>query len=102
MPSITSNWHCPPARRRAPRDFYAGLLGLKEIAKPSELAGRGRVVFSNGAVTLHLGVEQDFRPARKAHPALLVEGLVMFVVRLEAAGYPTSETYSSQAMIAST
>ena len=52
--------------------------------------GRSRGAwFSNGAVTLHLGVEQDFRPARKAHPALLVEGLATFVVRLEAAGYPT-------------
>ncbi len=69
-------------------DFYAGLLGLAEIAKPAELASRGGAWFSNGAVTLHLGVEQDFRPARKAHPALLVEDITTFVARLEAAGYP--------------
>ena len=51
--------------------------------------GRSRGAwFGNGAVTLHLGVEQDFRPARKAHPALLVEGLTTFAARLEAAGYP--------------
>ena len=68
------------------RDFYAVLLGLEEIAKPPELAGRGGAWFSNGAVTLHLGEEPDFRPARKAHPALLVEGLTTFAARLEAAG----------------
>jgi NAD(P)H dehydrogenase (quinone) len=78
----------PVGEEASARDFYAGLLGLEEIAKPAELAGRGGAWFSNGAVTLHLGVEQDFRPARKAHPALLVEGLTAFVARLEAAGYP--------------
>ena len=88
MPSTTFNWRCRRAARRAPAPSTAGLLGLEEIAKPAELAGRGRAWFSNGAVTLHLGVEQDFRPARKAHPALRVEGLTAFVARLEAAGYP--------------
>jgi|WetSurMetagenome_2_1015567.scaffolds.fasta_scaffold20993_2 NAD(P)H dehydrogenase (quinone) len=78
----------PTGEEARARDFYAGLLGLEEIAKPPELAGRGGAWFSNGAVTLHLGVEQDFRPAQKAHPALLVEGLTAFVARLEAAGYP--------------
>ena len=86
----------PAGEEARARDFYAGLLGLEEIAKPPELAGRGGAWFSNGAVTLHLGVEQDFRPARKAHPALLVEGLTTFVARLEAAGYPISETCSSR------
>ena len=67
---------------------------LCRAARPGgncQAAGTGRsrgAWFSNGAVTLHLGVEQDFRPARKAHPALLVEGLTTFVARLEAAGYP--------------
>ena len=78
----------PAGEEASARVFYAGLLGLEEIAKPPELAGRGGAWFGNGAVTLHLGVEQDFRPARKAHPALLVEGLATFVARLEAAGYP--------------
>lgn len=78
----------PAGEEARARDFYAGLLGLEEIAKPLELAGRGGAWFSSGAVTLHLGVEQDFRPARKAHPALLVEGLTTFVARLEAADYP--------------
>jgi putative NADPH-quinone reductase/catechol 2,3-dioxygenase-like lactoylglutathione lyase family enzyme len=78
----------PAGEEARARAFYAELLGLEEIAKPPELAGRGGAWFSNGAVTLHIGVEQDFRPARKAHPALLVEGLTAFVARLEAAGYP--------------
>jgi catechol 2,3-dioxygenase-like lactoylglutathione lyase family enzyme len=76
----------PAGEEARARSFYAALLGLEEIAKPEELAGRGGAWFSNGAVTLHLGVEQDFRPARKAHPALMVEGLATFVARLEAAG----------------
>jgi NAD(P)H dehydrogenase (quinone) len=78
----------PAGEEARARAFYSELLGLEEIAKPAELAGRGGAWFSNGAVTLHLGVEQDFRPARKAHPALLVEGLITFVARLEAAGHP--------------
>jgi catechol 2,3-dioxygenase-like lactoylglutathione lyase family enzyme len=76
----------PAGEEARARAFYAGLLGLQEIAKPAELAGRGGAWFSNGAVTLHLGVEPEFRPARKAHPALLVEGLAAFIARLGAAG----------------
>ena len=70
------------------RAFYAGILGLGELPKPAELAGRGGAWFSNGAATIHLGVEQEFQPARKAHPALLVEGLAELVTRLEGAGHP--------------
>lgn len=76
----------PAGEEARARAFYAGLLDLAEIAKPVELAGRGGAWFSNGVVTLHLGVEQEFRPARKAHPALLVEGLTTLVADLEAAG----------------
>jgi catechol 2,3-dioxygenase-like lactoylglutathione lyase family enzyme len=58
------------------RAFYGSVLGLTEIPKPEPLAGRGGCWFrSEQGVELHLGVERDFRPARKAHPALLVEGL---------------------------
>jgi catechol 2,3-dioxygenase-like lactoylglutathione lyase family enzyme len=57
------------------RAFYAGVLGLTEVPKPPHLAKRGGVWFEGGTLQLHLGVEEDFRPARKAHPALLVEGL---------------------------
>ena len=55
--------------------FYSGILGLDRQEKPPVLAARGGCWFSNGAVALHLGVEADFRPARKAHPAVLVQGL---------------------------
>jgi catechol 2,3-dioxygenase-like lactoylglutathione lyase family enzyme len=53
------------------RRFYRDLLGMTEIAKPAELARRGGCWFESGPVQIHLGVEGDFRPARKAHPALL-------------------------------
>jgi hypothetical protein len=52
------------------REFYGGVLRMTEIAKPPELAKRGGVWFASGSVRVHLGVEQDFRPAKKAHPAL--------------------------------
>ena len=78
----------PPGGETQARAFYASILGLDELPKPTELAGRGGAWFGNGAVTIHLGVEQEFRPARKAHPALLVEGLAELVTRLEDAGHP--------------
>jgi catechol 2,3-dioxygenase-like lactoylglutathione lyase family enzyme len=68
------------------RRFYGDLLGLREVPKPPELARRGGAWFEAGAVKLHLGVEADFRPARKAHPALLVDGLPALVERLTSAG----------------
>jgi catechol 2,3-dioxygenase-like lactoylglutathione lyase family enzyme len=68
------------------RAFYGEVLGLTEIPKPGELAGRGGVWFSAGSVQLHLGVEADFHPARRAHPALAVRGLPALVRRCEAAG----------------
>jgi catechol 2,3-dioxygenase-like lactoylglutathione lyase family enzyme len=68
------------------REFYAGLLGIPEVAKPTELARRGGAWFERGAVRVHLGVERDFRPARKAHPALLVRDLGTLARRLREAG----------------
>src|SRR5262245_43060044 len=76
----------PAGAEDAARSFYGGVLGLGEVAKPSELAGRGGAWFAAGHVQVHLGVEADFRPARKAHPALQVEGLSALVARCEAAG----------------
>ena len=78
----------PPGREDDARAFYAGILGLSELPKPAELAGRGGAWFGGGAVILHLGVEAGFQPAKKAHPGLLVEGLAELVQRLETAGYP--------------
>ena len=66
--------------------FYSGLLGLDRQPKPEPLASRGGCWFSNGSVALHLGVEDGFRPARKAHPALVVEDLGALADRLIAAG----------------
>jgi len=54
--------------------FYAGILGLERQMKPEPLAARGGCWFSNGVVVIHLGVEADFRAAKKAHPALVVSG----------------------------
>jgi catechol 2,3-dioxygenase-like lactoylglutathione lyase family enzyme len=57
------------------RLFYIDLLGMTEMPKPQALAGRGGLWLEGGGVRIHLGVEEDFRPARKAHPALVVEDL---------------------------
>lgn len=68
------------------RAFYAGLLGIPEVPKPPHLAVRGGCWFEAGPLKVHLGVESEFRPARKAHPALLVSGLRELVARLREAG----------------
>jgi RimJ/RimL family protein N-acetyltransferase len=70
------------------RRFYRDLLGLEEVPKPAALAGRGGVWFRAGAVQLHLGVDAEFQPARKAHPALQVEGLTDLIARCVESGYP--------------
>jgi catechol 2,3-dioxygenase-like lactoylglutathione lyase family enzyme len=68
--------------------FYGTVLGLTRVAKPPALARRGGCWYEQGATRLHLGVEADFRPARKAHPALLVVALNELVARLQGEGYP--------------
>ncbi|HEV7656123.1 MAG TPA: VOC family protein [Mycobacteriales bacterium] len=70
------------------RAFYGDLLGMTEVAKPAGLAERGGAWFRSGTAELHLGVEADFRPARKAHPGLLVDDLDALMDRLGAAGHP--------------
>ncbi|HVF91969.1 MAG TPA: VOC family protein [Blastocatellia bacterium] len=77
----------PPGQEDRAREFYAGVLGLIEKPKPEELAKRGGLWFEQEKLRLHLGVEHDFRPARKAHPALLVDGLHLLIARCESAGY---------------
>lgn len=76
----------PPGEEAVARAFYTGLLGIPEMAKPPKLAARGGCWFEGTGVKVHLGVEADFRPARKAHPALLVDDLSAMVTVLEAAG----------------
>jgi catechol 2,3-dioxygenase-like lactoylglutathione lyase family enzyme len=68
------------------RAFYAGLLGIPEVPKPPHLAVRGGCWFESPTVKVHLGVDGDFRPARKAHPALLVTDLPALTRRLVEAG----------------
>ncbi|MFJ3903322.1 VOC family protein [Streptomyces sp. NPDC090025] len=70
------------------RAFYAGVLGMTEIPKPPALAARGGCWFAAGAVQLHMGIEADFRPARKAHPGLRVGGIHDYAARLEKRGAP--------------
>ena len=71
------------------RRFYADLLGLTEIAKPAPLAARGGCWFVGPGIHIHLGVEQPFAPARKAHPAFLAADLDECRRRLESAGVAT-------------
>ena len=77
----------PSGREDAARSFYAELLGMTELAKPPVLAARGGCWFAAGTAVLHLGVEEPFAPARKAHPALLVDDLDALAAALAAAGY---------------
>jgi predicted enzyme related to lactoylglutathione lyase len=76
------------------RAFFGGLLELIELPKPSDMAGRGGCWFAAGAHQLHLGVEADFRPAKKAHIALQTDALTALRRRLEAAGYVTFDDLS--------
>jgi catechol 2,3-dioxygenase-like lactoylglutathione lyase family enzyme len=66
--------------------FYAGILGFEILPKPEPLAARGGRWFACNGVQIHVGVESDFRAARKAHPALVVGGLDELVQRLASAG----------------
>lgn len=78
----------PAGKEADAKAFYEGILGIPEVPKPSNLAKRGGCWFERGALKIHLGVENDFRPARKAHPAFLTEDLPALKARLVAAGYP--------------
>lgn len=69
------------------RRFYGDLLGMTEIAKPANLASRGGCWFQSGSAVLHLGVEEPFMPARKAHPAFTVDDLDKLESHLAAAGH---------------
>jgi catechol 2,3-dioxygenase-like lactoylglutathione lyase family enzyme len=79
----------PVGEEKKAREFYINLLGFSEIPKPPELAKRGGAWFQCEEVQLHLGVEADFRPARKAHPAFLVDDLKTLITKVQGAGYET-------------
>jgi mannose-6-phosphate isomerase-like protein (cupin superfamily)/catechol 2,3-dioxygenase-like lactoylglutathione lyase family enzyme len=80
----------PAGAEAAARHFYGELLGLAETAKPAALVDSGGCWFSGHGVQVHLGVEQEFAPARKAHPAFLVADLSACRERLAQAGIPTT------------
>jgi len=81
----------PQGKEAQARAFYGGVLGLTELSKPPHLAARGGVWFSLGDQQLHLGVEREFRPAQKAHPAFLVRDLAGLRHRLEQRGFAPYE-----------
>lgn len=86
-PRITAIEHVqlamPPGQESSARHFYQGILGIPEVPKPPHLAKRGGAWFERGALKIHLGVEANFRPAHKAHPALLVVDLEALIARLK-------------------
>jgi catechol 2,3-dioxygenase-like lactoylglutathione lyase family enzyme len=79
----------PPGCEAEARRFFGGVLGLEEVEKPESLRRRGGVWFRVGAQQLHVGVEQEFAPARKAHPAFAVSGYDEFISCLRSAGVET-------------
>jgi hypothetical protein len=81
-----------PEAEALAESFFSGLLGVPRVPKPPQLAVRGGCWFERGPLKVHLGVEEDFRAARKAHPALAVSGLDELCALLDRSGYPTRRT----------
>lgn len=82
----------PAGEEETARAFYINILGFTEVPKPADLLKRGGAWFQSEGVQLHLGVESDFRPARKAHPAFLVEGLEAILEKVQRAGHEWDES----------
>ena len=76
----------PEGEEARARSFYVDILGLREVPKPAGTSPGG-AWFENGVVKVHLGVEKDFRPARKAHPAFVVDQLDILLAALKGHGY---------------
>lgn len=81
----------PPGGESRATDFYEGLLGVPRVTKPDHLEARGGCWFESPSVRVHLGVEPGFRPARKAHPAFLVDDLDRLRRKLEDAHVPVTD-----------
>jgi catechol 2,3-dioxygenase-like lactoylglutathione lyase family enzyme len=81
----------PSGQEAAARDFYSDILGLAEVPKPENLAKRGGCWFESSGVKVHLGVQENFLPARKAHPAFLVKNLTELRMTLEQANFKCVE-----------
>jgi predicted enzyme related to lactoylglutathione lyase len=80
----------PAASEDRARAFYSGILGFAEVPKPAEMAERKSIWFVAGGVNLHLGLEPDFQPAKRAHPAFMVNGLDAILAACERAGLSTN------------
>lgn len=78
----------PHGRETDARRFYADILGLTEVEKPASLKSHGGVWFRTGSIDLHLGVEEPFLPARKAHISYQVNDLESMAESLRRAGFP--------------
>lgn len=76
----------PPGSEPVLRAYYVEVLGMRELPKPPVLAARGGCWFEAGGVQLHLGIEEDFRAAKKAHPGVRVTGIEAFAHRLASQG----------------
>jgi catechol 2,3-dioxygenase-like lactoylglutathione lyase family enzyme len=76
----------PPGTESEARAFYGGLLGLEELPRPASLPNPHGCWFRAGPQELHVGVEEMFSPARKAHPSFVVDDLAELVERLAAQG----------------
>ena len=76
----------PLGQEALAREFYSGVLGLTEVPKPANLAMRGGAWFEGGTLRVHLGVEAGFHPAKKAHPAFLVQQLAALAKHLQRTG----------------
>lgn len=81
----------PPGSEEVARNFYGDLLGMAEIRKPDNLKTRGGCWFRCGSQEVHIGIQQDFIPAQKAHPGFTVNALEELKLRLQKAGYPVNE-----------
>lgn len=79
----------PVASESRARAFYASILGFTEIEKPPQMAERKSIWFIAGGVNLHLGIDLDFTPAKRAHPAFVIEGLDAILTACERAGITT-------------
>jgi catechol 2,3-dioxygenase-like lactoylglutathione lyase family enzyme len=84
----------PRGAEETARKFFRDLLGMTEIAKPPGLAKRGGCWFASGNVQIHLGVEDEFRAAKKAHPALRCADYDGLVARLRAAAVDVQDDNS--------
>ena len=83
----------PVGSEEQARDFFQGILALDEIEKPEELKKNGGVWFSNGHVDIHIGVEETFVPAKKAHPAFEVNQIDRFAAYLQEKGIKIEVDY---------